>query len=234
MIETKNIGQVSIPKHEIKEIREITAAEIDGKGEYKPNETFATRYFLSTNGLPIEKGDNYILWNLYGPDIQFSVSDHLGLGIMTSWAGIPIIGTAKYSINLGQKTNMAVGTLLGTGSWANPNFGIAVPFTAFTFGDRKANINFSGGYGAVWTNSHSEGRVLFSVAGMTNIGKKVSLVFDSFIIPATSNSHSFSFFSPGFRIQTSKGKFFQFGFAAIYENSEIQSALPMIQWFRKF
>ena len=79
LIDTKNIGQVSIPKHEIKELREITAGELSAKGEFQPNETFATRYFLTTNGLPIEKGDNYILWNWYGPDIQFGVGKILAL-----------------------------------------------------------------------------------------------------------------------------------------------------------
>ena len=229
LIETKEIGQVSIPKYQITEIKEVEPGKENGTGQ-----RFSTRYFITTNGLPIKKGENYIIWNLYGPDIQFGVTDHLGVGVMTSWIGIPIIGNVKYSFNLGKNTNMAIGTLIGTGSWANPNFGIAVPFAAITFGNSKNNINFSGGYGAVWTESENNGRALLSVAGMTSLGKKVSLVFDSFIIPGTSNTNSLSIIIPGFRLETHKGKFFQFGFATVFEKNSDVIPFPMIQFFQHF
>lgn len=234
VVETKNLGKVSIPKYQIKEIKEVSGKQISSGGHYIPEQRFASRYFITTNGLPIEKGDNYVLWNIYGPDIQFSISDHFGIGIMTSWLGVPIIGTAKYSFNLGKNTNMAIGTLLGTGSWSNPEFGLVVPFTAFTVGDRRNNINFSGGYGAVWSNEGNEGRALFSIAGMITVGEKVSLVFDSFIVPGFNDNSGFALYIPGIRIQASKGKFFQFGFAAAYENREVAATIPMIQWFKAF
>lgn len=234
VLDTKNRGRISIPKYQIKETKEITAKDVTPGGEYNPESEFASRYFITTNGLPLKKGDNYILWNLFGPDIQFSLSDHFGVGVMTSWVGIPIIGTAKYSFNVGEKTNMAVGALLGTGSWSAPEFGLAVPFMAFTYGDRRNNINFSGGYGAVWTDTENVGRALFSVAGIASLGNKVSFAFDSFIIPASSNSSTISIIIPGFRLQMNRGKFFQFGFAGIFDGGEVVSALPMIQWFRKF
>jgi len=228
LIETKKMGQVSIPKYQIKEMKETTSDV-----ESSPGERFASRYFITTNGLPIKKGDNYILWSWYGPDIQLSVTDHFGVGIMTSWVGIPIIGTAKYSFNLGKNTNMAVGTLVGSGSWAAPKFAMVVPFTAITFGDRKNNINFSGGYGAVWSETEDTGRALFSVAGMVTLSKKASLVFDSFFIPASGETSAISFIMPGFRLQTVKEKFFQFGFAGIIGEGEI-IPIPMIQLFQKF
>jgi len=130
---------------------------------------------------------------------------------------------------------MAFGALVGTGSWADPDFGLIVPFTAFTLGDRRNNINFSAGYGAVWSNTENEASSLFSVAGMTSLGRKVNLVFDSFIVPGSGSRNSFALFIPGIRIQTSKGKFFQYGFAALLEDGTMQSGiLPMIQWFQKF
>lgn len=234
VIETKNLGKVSIPKYQIKELREVKSKDISDGGDYIPEQRFATRYFITTNGLPLEKGENYVLWNIYGPDIQFSISDHFGIGIMTSWIGVPIIGTAKYSFNLGKNTNMAVGALLGTGSWSYPEFGLIVPFTALTFGDRRNNINFSAGYGAVWSDGGSDGNALLSVAGITTIGKKASLVFDSFIVPGSESTNSFALFIPGIRIQTSKGKFFQYGFAAVYQKGSKVQAIPMIQWFKAF
>jgi hypothetical protein len=232
LIDTRTIGQVSIPKHEIKEIKEVPANQITSKGEFKPNETFATRYFLTTNGLPIEKGESYILWNWYGPDFQFGVGKNFGLGIMTSWLGMPVIGSAKYSFELGKDTHMAVGTLLGTGSWALPHFGMALPFTSLTYGNRRNNITFSGGYGAIWYEGYNGGRTLFSVAGMAKVSKKASFVFDSFILPGNTSDHNYvSLYMPGIRIQTAQNKAFQFGFAGIATVDNF-SPIPMFQWFR--
>lgn len=197
LIETKEMGLVAIPRHEIREIREVGARELNVKGEYVPGEVFATRYFITTNGLSIAKGENYMIWNLFGPDIQFGVGENFGLGVMTSWLGSPIIGTAKYSIPFNDNTSVAMGLLLGTDTWYGTGFAMALPYAAFTIGDRVANITFSAGYGAVGykveqfnyftgkstKKRESEGRMLISFAGMFKAGKTVSIVFDSFIVP---------------------------------------------------
>ena len=196
LIRTENMGDVYVPKHEISEIRELLPKEVK-RGDFVGEEIFATRYFLTTNGLTIRKRESYVQWNLFGPDFQFGVADNLGIGIMTSWVGMPIVGTAKYSIDLPGKASLGLGTLLGTGSWAQPDFGLALPFAALTYGDRKNNIAFSAGYGAVFYSEEdynpntgrstkekfSEGRLLFAVAGIVKVGSVISLVFDSFIMP---------------------------------------------------
>ena len=257
VLETKDMGKIVIPKYVIKSIKELNEKEVNEKGDYLPKEIFSTRYFITTNGLPIEKGESYIQWNLFGPDFQFGVGKNFGVGIMTSWVGMPIIGSAKYSIKLGEKTSMGLGALVGTGSWARPDFGIGLPFAAFTYGDRRSNINFSAGYGAVIDGVNSEGRFLLSGAGMIKIGKKISLVFDSFIIPAgkdkviTENGidpftgapkiyervekkPGFALLIPGIRWQTETNKAFQFGFAGFSSNGEfLPLPIPVVQWYRK-
>jgi len=194
LMDTKDMGRFYIPKHLIKEIKPIFQ---DEKDHYLTEELFATRYFITTNGLPIKKGENYIQWNLYGPDFQFGVADNFGVGVMTSWAAIPIIGTAKYSQNLGKNKSMALGLLAGTGSWAFPEFGLLLPYVSFTLGDRRNNLTFSTGYGKIFYQdeeynyntgvskeiNRSEGRYLVSIAGLAKINEKFSLVFDSFIAP---------------------------------------------------
>jgi len=204
LLDTRDIGLVYIPKHEIREIIEIRQGE-----QVITGELFSTRYFLTTNGFSVKKGDNYIQWNLFGPDFQFGVADNLGLGIMTSWVGIPIVGSAKYTFGHGKKVCGGLGLLAGTGSWAFPEFGLLLPFGFVTYGNRINNVNASVGYGAVFqeitrttytlldaptaytTNSYSatertfhnaQGRTLFSLAGMLRINAKFSFVFDSFIM----------------------------------------------------
>lgn len=197
LISTKTVGDVIIPKHEIKEIREVQTNEFTATGQYVPNEVFSTRYFLTTNGLPIEKGESYVLWSLYGPDFQFGVAKNFGVGIMTTWVACPIIVSAKYSFKLSKGASLGIGALAGTGSWTRPDFAMAVPFTALTFGDRKANITFSLGYGAITYKQEqynpsttyfteervSDNRVLFSTAFMLKVSRQLSFVFDTFVIP---------------------------------------------------
>jgi hypothetical protein len=194
LMRTNAIGDVYIPKHEIKEIKEILAGSAK---QFVSDDIFATRYFITTNGLPIKKGESYIQWNLYGPDFQFGIADNFGVGVMTSWAAIPIVGNAKYSIKLKGRSSMALGLLAGTGSWAFPEFGLALPYVSYTYGDRRNNLTLSTGFAQVYyqnsvynpntglnfdENQH-EGRLLVSVAGMAKITDKFSLVFDSFISP---------------------------------------------------
>ena len=229
LILTDRLGEVYIPTHEIKEIRELKPGDMSSGGEYIPDEVFATRYFVTTNGLPIEKGESYIQWNLYGPDFQFGIAENFGLGIMTSWIGVPFIGTAKYSIPVSEKFNIGVGTLLGTGSWIDPDFGLALPFGALTFGDRRTNINFMAGYGAVFFEGENEGQTLLSISGMTKVGRKASLVFDSVIAPG-----SVTVLIPGVRIHLEENKAFQIGFAAAGVEGDFAPVLiPFIQWYRK-
>ncbi len=201
LLETKEIGQVYIPKHEIREIINLNIGEKEHGGGL-----FSTRYFLTTNGFPVKKGENYIQWNLFGPDFQFGVADNFGLGVMTSWVGLPIIGTAKYSRQLSDNISGGVGFLGGTGSWAFPKYGLLLPFGFVTLGNRVNNINFTAGYGALFiedsepyiinqetewsTNyfsyrdiSRSESRLLLSIACMFKINSKFSFVFDSFFMP---------------------------------------------------
>jgi hypothetical protein len=233
LIDTEKMGQVIIPKHEIREIREIKKGEISAGGEYLPAEVFSTRYFLTSNGLPIEKGESYILWNLYGPDFQFGIGKNFGVGVMTSWFAVPLIGSAKYSLELNKNVSLGLGILLGTGSWANPDFGLALPFGSLTFGDRRKNLTFSSGYGTVWSKGKNEGRLLLSVAGMSKVGNKVSLVFDSFIFPSSGNSGG-ALLLPGIRLQTENKKAFQFGFGALVANGKlIPMPIPVVQWFKK-
>ena len=233
LIKTERLGEIYIPKHEIREIRELQPGDLNSEGQYIPKEVFATRYFLTTNGLPIEKGESYVLVSLYGPEIQFGVAEKVSLGVMTSWYGVPIIGTFKYSFSLGDKSSMAVGTLIGTGSWVAPDYGGILPFAALTFGDRRSNITFSGGYGAIFGGGVTEGNALLSIAAMRKAGKRLSLIFDSFIAPTQFGTIAILF--PGIRFQSEAKKAFQFGFTGlIMDGTAIPLPIPMIQWFRKF
>jgi hypothetical protein len=186
-IRTTDGRMIVVPQYVIREIKAVRSEELSEKGEFIGEDRFATRYFITTNGLPLKKGEHYIQWNLFGPDFQFAVSNRLGLGIMTTWLAMPIVGTAKYSLPLKNNFQLAFGTMVGTSSWitllgAENDAGGALPFTTLSYGTRRANIAASGGYGVVWAEGDSDGRALTSIAGMIKVSSRISLVFDSFIV----------------------------------------------------
>ncbi len=229
--------QVYIPQHTIKEIVKVDSRDFNAQGNFVGEDRFATRYFLTTNGLPVKKGEHYVQWNLFGPDLQFGLGENLGVGVMTTWIGIPLVGSIKKSWQLKEEVHIAVGALVGTGSWAAIDIGGALPFGTISFGDRRRNIAFTGGYGTVWGfnddwgESEVDGQFMASIAAMAKIAPKLSLVFDSFILPVA--DEPFGIFLPGLRWHQDEGKAVQFGFAGILTNGELVPVpIPMIQWYR--
>ncbi len=253
---TTDNRQIYIPQHTIKEIVILQTKNFNSKGDFIGEDKFATRYFITTNGLPIKKGEHYVQWNIFGPDFQFGLGNNFGVGIMTSWIGMPLIGTIKKSFQFGENTHFALGALVGTGSWAAPDWGLTLPFGTLSFGNRTKNIAFSGGYGAIWTDGNIEGRAIGSIAGMIKVSSKISLVFDSFIMfngkptsyigsvynPVTglnenqtqiNKNQGFTLLIPGIRWHQGDGKAIQFGFSGVIAEGEfIPVPIPMIQWYR--
>ncbi|TNE70842.1 hypothetical protein EP331_11055 [bacterium] len=233
IIFTEDLGQIAIPKYMIESIKEYTIA-METKKKQEEREVFATRYFITTNALPIEKGDSYYQFSLVGPDIQFGVKKNFGVGFITSWLGNPFIGTMKYTGNINENVSYAIGGLFGASIWDGMNqFRFALPYTALTFGDESSNLNFALGFGTAKMGSEVENQWMFSVGALKKITRNGTLVFDSMIFPT--KNKTVWLLVPGFRIQTNPNSAFQFGFPGIITTKESDGfGFPMISWFRKF
>jgi hypothetical protein len=211
LIDTDKLGKVYIPKSEIKEIKLVTSDKDIAHGEFNESGPFTTRYAFTTNALPIVKGENYALINLYGPEVHFAVTDHLNVGIMSTWIGSPLAVALKYTLpTKNEKLNFSVGSVTGSSGYLNNFRGFGgLHFANVTLGDRKANITFAGGYAHFQTGN--EMRLIkpgvylsndyyypynapyinvkqtpvhgpmFSIAGITKVGAKASFVFDSML-----------------------------------------------------
>jgi hypothetical protein len=204
---TRKLGLMYIPKYEIKSIHEIVDEESIVFDEYQAAGPFTTRYSFTTNALPIKKGENYGMLNLYGPEAHLALNDHLNVGIMATWIASPVALATKYSFLAKEsRVNVSVGTLLGTSGYLNNFKGYGgLHWLNITFGDRKKNLTFSGGYAYLQAGNYeppegvynemeydlagdentqpvstSHGPV-FSIAGIFKIGAKSSFVFDSMI-----------------------------------------------------
>jgi hypothetical protein len=233
---TDNLGDVVIPKHLISEIKVIDAADLDNDGRLKPHNGFHTRYFITTNGFGLKKNESYVQWNLFGPDFQVAINDRLTAGLLTSWVGIPLIGSVKTTIPVGEGVNLALGGLAGTGSYAQPSFYFTLPYAALTVGNTQRNFNVAGGYGLIGFQDNRSGGFIASVGAAAALTSKIAFVFDSFFLMSQQDERSLAsgFIIPGVRWNQSENKAFQIGFAGIIANGRTSPfPLPMIQWFRR-
>lgn len=235
VLDTENIGRVAIPMHEIREIKEVDHGDLRD-GVYIGNPIFSSRYFLTTNGLSMKKGENYALISLYGPEAHFSLADNFTLGGITTWIGVPLVVSLKYSIHVNDNLHFGVGALAGTLSWYDFGSVGGLAYGSVTLGNHTNNLTISGGYVGISAISIdgeniSGNKPLISVAGMVRLGKNVSFVGDSFILATES---PLVLIIPGLRFSRSERKAFQFGFAGIiYEGKAIPFPIPMLSWFLK-
>ena len=215
LIMTKELGKIYIQKSDIKSITRIEDVKDIVYGEYRIAGPFTTRYSFTTNALPIQKGENYALINLYGPEVHFAVSEQLSLGVMTTWAVSPLIVAGKYTFSKDttRNFNVSIGSLIGTTGYLNQFRGYGgLHFMNFTSGSRSKNITFSAGYahlmagfegykpsegitfsdsryqvGELTTRPTVHGPIV-SIAGIAKVGAKASFVFDSMLGVFSQNS----------------------------------------------
>ena len=148
LLETSALGKIYIIKSDIQSIT-IVHREIDFvDDEYRGTGVFTTRYQFSTNAFPLQKHENYALVNLYGPEVHFSVSKNLSVGVMATWIASPIVLALKYSVpTRNEKLNFGFGTLLGSVGYLNQGKGYGgLHWGMVTYGDRKNNVTISLGY----------------------------------------------------------------------------------------
>jgi hypothetical protein len=234
---TKSIGRLYIPKHEIESISEITSDDYR-EGVYMGNNMFATRYVITTNGLPMKKGETYAMIQLYGAEFQTAVSKNLTIGAITTWGVMPLIGSVKASFSASDKIHFAVGTLVGSGTWLSPRSYGAIGYGSLTFGDHVRNISFTAGYAgfSIYSRNNdtrtTNSSLLLSVAGLVKVSNKITFVGDSFIYPG---DNPWALVIPALRFkQKAKGEF-QFGLGMLVAQGELLPVpIPMISWFRKF
>lgn len=149
LLQTQSLGNVYIPKSDIKSIRPLDLVEDVKKGEFNSVGVFSTRYQFTTNCFPIKKGENYAMVNLYGPEVHFAVHKDFSVGIMSTWIGSPVALALKYTRGTSNpKINYGAGALLGSSGYLNSGRGVGGLYWGMvTYGDRRSNVTLSVGFG---------------------------------------------------------------------------------------
>ncbi len=229
IMDTETIGRVAIPRHEIREIREADPGDLS-QGPETGTGMFSSRHFVSTNALPLKKGDHFAALNLYGPEAYFTLADHFTLGGITTWIGVPIVASLKYTFHVGPNLHLGLGLYGGTLSWVSFKSVGGLAYGTVTVGNYRNNISLSAGYAGVTNGEDSSAsEPLLSVGGMVRLGKTVSLVGDSFIY---AGENPVALVMPGLRFSRNERRAFQFGLAGIiFEGNAIPFPIPVVGWF---
>ncbi len=207
---TESIGGIYLLKTDIKSMKPVESEKQIVQGEFRDSSPFTTRYAFTTNALSINKGENYAMINLYGPEIHMAVTNRLSLGVMSSWIGSPLILAAKFTIpTKNPNLNFSIGNLAATSGYIQSFRGYGdLAFANVTLGNRMNNITLAGGYfmyrgggldnftqAMIITSPEpylydldlEKGQPkpvhgpMFSIGGIARIGAKASFVFDSML-----------------------------------------------------
>ncbi len=252
LVKTENLGEIIIPKHEIKLIEEITDSEVKDDGEIWPRNRLTSRYTLTTNGFPVKKGEGYLRVMPAGIDCQFPITDNWSIGGMTSWYGIPLIVTTKVSAALDDELHVSAGMLYGNllhgAAFAGEStfsYGGGIGFANLTFGGEENNLNLSAGYGFVHyptseftptgsiTTTGVYGTTMFSIGGMSRVTKRGTFVFDS--MGLISDGSIYYWLNPAIRYMPQPDNIWQFGLSlAGADDFLIPIPIPSVSFTKVF
>lgn len=184
------LGDISIPKSEIKKISIITATEKNGV--YWLDNPQSTRYLWAPNAYNLKKGEGYYqnVWVLFNQAV-LGITDHFSAGIGTvplfllSSPYTPVWATLKYSIPVVQnKLNLGAGALIGTvAGEANTGFGII--YGIATLGSKNKNFNVGLGWG--YADGEIASNPTVNISCMIRTGAKGYFMSENYFIGTPEN-----------------------------------------------
>jgi hypothetical protein len=187
VLKTENLGEISIPKINIKSKKDINVQQIKNGKLWFANPQ-STRYFWSPNGYGLKKGEGYyqniwVLWNQFSYGVTNNFS--LGGGIIPTFffgAPTPVFATMKFSIPVKKnKFNVAAGAIAGY-VIGEENAGLGIIYGLATVGSPDANVTFGMGYGFAggeWAQAP-----MFNLNGMFRVSSRGYFITENYVINA--------------------------------------------------
>ena len=190
-IKTDKLGEISIPRAEIKRITQLTATK-SKDGTYWLENPQANRYFWAPNGYSLKKGEGYYqnVWVLFNQAV-YGLTDHFsaGVGVMPLFlfggASTPAWITAKFSVPVVKdKFNMGAGALIGT-VIGEEDAGFGILYGITTIGSKDQNLNIGLGWGFAGREMAKNPTV--NIGGMIRTGAKGYFITENYFIGTPDN-----------------------------------------------
>ena len=126
--------EVYLPRVMVAQIHTATDDNIKD-GEYWFPNLHDTRYFFSPSAFGLEEGEGYFghsYWTLW--QVQYGISDNFSIGGGTTPFGLPATLNGKFSFNIKNDINMAMGWFwVGDFTWRQTMFLVALGFDVTLF-----------------------------------------------------------------------------------------------------
>ena len=234
IVNTSDLGQISIPMSTIKAIRPLKKNDIDADGYINTGDQFLNRYFLSTSAAPPEKHKIYIAIGLLGMEYQTALASNLSIRLMSTWIGLPIVGSLKYHIPLSQNNWLAIGGSIGTAGFYSTHSGGLSGFVQYSFVNDKFSFSLLGTILDLYSPSPDGGNTALPVLQPSIcwvIDSKISIVAEGYFQIGNNINYPAYILLPGVRFQTKENKCFQIAFGGMMVNNSIEP-IPYVQWHR--
>jgi len=180
-----------LPRVMVAQTHEVTDDNLKD-GEYWFPNLHDTRYFFSPSAFGLEEGEGYFghsYWMLW--QAQYGISDNFSIGGGTTPWGLPATLNGKFSFNIKNDINMAmgwfwVGDLFG---WTDGDMGslLNMPYAVITKGSKENNItlgasyNFATPFDETGSGISSE-RLVLNAGGTYRLGRRFSFVFEAWLL----------------------------------------------------
>jgi hypothetical protein len=182
-----------LPRVMVAQIHEVTDDNIKN-GEYWFPNLHDTRYFFSPSAFGLEKGEGYFghsYWMMW--QAQYGITDELSIGAGTTVIGFPSTLNTKYSFNIKDDINAAVGwfwvgDLFG---WTGGEMGslLNMPYAVITKGSKENNITLAAAYNFAtpfddWRDDvvDPSERLVLNSGGTFRMGRRFAFVFEAWLL----------------------------------------------------
>ena len=183
--------EIYLPKVMVAQIHVVTDDNLKG-GEYWFPNLHDTRYFFSPSAFGLEEGEGYFnhsYWFLW--QAQYGLSDNFSIGAGTTPIGVPSSLNAKFSFEINNNYNYAVGWFWvgDLFRWTDGAMGslLNMPYAVVTKGSKDNNItlgaafNFATPFNERGPEISSE-RLVLNLGGTYRLGRRFSFVFEAWLL----------------------------------------------------
>jgi hypothetical protein len=207
VIESGSIGEVRLPKENIKSMIIVSSYDEKKTGIWFPNPN-PTKYLLGSSAIPLEKNNGYyqntwIFFNSFSYAFTKNFSLSGGFEIFSVLAG----GDGPYVFFINPKVSFKVANnfyaggnvLYATTIRTIEEFKGLGTINAFgTYGNKNNNITGALGWG--WADGEFSSKPVITISGMTRVSKRIAIISENWLVPETAtNGGYYGLFSYGIR-----------------------------------
>lgn len=196
VLNTKDLGEITIQRANIKSVEEVDSKRIKGDGEYWFENPHGTRYLFSTSAIGLKKGEGYYqnVWIFFNNvNYGFSNNISMGAGLIPTFlfgGATPVWLLPKVSVPIAKDNiHLAAGGMFGGVVGDGESFGIGLAYGAITVGNLDQNLTFAVGFG--YGDGQWSDIPLFNINGMIRLTRTIYLISENYIISAGGETAGF-------------------------------------------